>query len=197
MDHAEFRLILQKLKAGDPEAARQLLGSFEHEIRLIVRARLPRALRPHFDSMDFVQAIWKSILTDQPDQLDQLQTPDQFQGYLAGVACNKIRSEYRKRTRTQKYNLKREQPLVVRRASGDELVQEIQDPDPTPSQRIQAEDCWNQMLAHCSKRAAEIIRLRRDGLTFEEIARRLGLSDRSVRRVLDSVRQQLERQPWA
>jgi RNA polymerase sigma-70 factor (ECF subfamily) len=37
-----------------------------------------------------------------------------------------------------------------------------------------------------------MIQMRLDGMTFEEIAQRLGLHERTVRRVIESIRERME-----
>ena len=41
-----------------------------------------------------------------------------------------------------------------------------------------------------------MVDLRRQGLTFEEIAERTGLHERSVRRIIDAIRRRMEARKW-
>ncbi len=194
MDDGEFRRVIGLAQAGDERAVETLLRQFEPDVRLMVRVRLPRALRTQFDSMDFVQAVWQSVLADRADDpLESFDNAGHFRAYLAGVARNKVLEEYRRRTQTRKYDLTREEPLYIRRG-GREEPREVASPDPSPSQEVQAGDRLDQLTAGRPRLEAEIVDLRRQGLTFEEIAKRLGLSDRGVRRVLDAMRERLEKE---
>ena len=188
---AAFRTLLERARAGDEPAIAELLGRYEPEVRMTVRARLPRALRSQFDSMDFVQAVWKSVLADN-DGAGAVSFDDaaRFRDFLAGVARNKVLQEYRKRTRTHKYNLAREEPLYVRRA-GRDLPRDLPAPDATPSEEVQALDCWEKLISG-SAEEAEVVGLRRRGLTFEEIAAKTGRSERGVRRLIDAIRERFE-----
>lgn len=194
MDDGEFRRMVRLAQEGDDQAVAALLRQFEPDVRLMVRVKLPRALRTQFDSMDFVQAVWQSVLADRSDEpAESFENPGHFRAYLAGVARNKVLEEYRRRTQTRKYDLSREEPLYVRRG-GREQPREVASPDPSPSQEVQAGDRLDQLTAGRPRLEAEIVDLRRQGLTFEEIAGRLGLSDRAVRRILEAVRQRMERE---
>src|SRR5262249_37690370 len=144
-----------------------------------------------FDSMDFVQAIWESVLINDGPDLDRFSSPQHFRAFLAGVARNKVFAEHRKRTRTRRYNLKREEPLYVRRGSREE-PRELPSSDPTPSQDAQARDRYAQLVEGRSPREVEVVELRRQGLTFDEIAERTGLGERSVRRIIDAIRARME-----
>jgi RNA polymerase sigma-70 factor (ECF subfamily) len=145
--------------------------------------------------MDFVQAVWQSVLTKDGKDLGRFTNARHFRGFLAGVARNKVFEEHRRRTRTRKYSLIREEPLYVRR--GDrELPREVPAPDPTPSQDAQAHDRFAQLVAGRSAQEAQVVELRRRGLTFDEIAAQTGLSERAVRRVIEAIRQRMEARKW-
>ena len=56
--------LIARAKAGDEAALRAFLTRFGSELRMMVRARLPRQLRSQYDSGDFVQAIWQSFFAE-------------------------------------------------------------------------------------------------------------------------------------
>jgi RNA polymerase sigma-70 factor (ECF subfamily) len=195
MDDENLSDLIGRARAGDQVAIQRLLEQFEGDVRMTVRDRLPRALRSQFDSMDFVQAVWKSVFTGFEPDLTQFTTAQHLKGYLEGVARNKVIAEYRRRTRTRKYDLKREEPLYVQRGNR-ELVREVPASDPSPSQNVQARDRFAQMIVGRSPLEVEVIELRRSGLTFDEIAQKTGINERSVRRIIDSVRRKMEARRW-
>ena len=195
MDDDDLAGLIERVKAGDADAIRDLIHRFEGDVRTIVRVRLPQSLRSQFDSMDFVQAVWQSVLTKDAKDLGRFTNARHFRGFLAGVARNKVFEEHRRRTQTRKYSLKREEPLYVRRG-GRELPREVPAPDPTPSQDAQAHDRFAQLVAGRSAQEAEVVELRRRGLTFDEIAAQTGLSERAVRRIIEAIRQRMEARQW-
>jgi RNA polymerase sigma-70 factor (ECF subfamily) len=195
VDDDDLAVLLERVRAGDAESVRDLIQRFEGELRAMVRGRLPQVLRSKFDSMDFVQAIWESVLINDGPDLDRFSSPQHFRAFLAGVARNKVFAEHRKRTRTRRYNLKREEPLYVRRGSREE-PRELPSSDPTPSQDAQARDRYAQLVEGRSPREVEVVELRRQGLTFDEIAERTGLGERSVRRIIDAIRARMEARKW-
>jgi RNA polymerase sigma-70 factor (ECF subfamily) len=187
--------LIARAEGGDNTAVRDFLGQFEHEVRIMVRGRLPKKLRGQFDSMDFVQSVWQSFFTDlrkNPREFDNIR---HLRGFLAGVARNKVYEEHRKRTRTAKYALAREEPLYLKRG-GQELPRVLASREPTPSQALQAGDRLAQLTAGCEPRDVQIITLRHEGLTFEEIASRTGLHERAVRRVIEQARARMEARGW-
>jgi RNA polymerase sigma-70 factor (ECF subfamily) len=186
----DFAELLERSKAGDPAAIRDFLARYERDVLMVARARLPRKLRTQFDSIDFVQAVWKSFFSDLGQNPREFANSTHLGAYLAGVVRNKVREQHRRLTRTGKYDVSREEPLHVRR--GDrEVLREVVTPDPSPSDLAQACDRLEQLTAGLSPREIKVLTLRIEGLTLEEIAARTGMNERSVRRVIDAVRSRM------
>ena len=179
--------LMERAKSGDEAAVREFLNRFEPEVRTMVRGRLPRSLRPKFDSMDFVQAVWQSFFTDLRKGTREFENSKHLRGFLAGVARNKVFAEHRRLTKTEKHALAQEERLYTRRGTR-EAARDVVSPDPSPSQAVQARDRLAQLTAGCSPREVQVIVLRHQGLTFEEIAARTGVNERTVRRIIDGAR---------
>jgi RNA polymerase sigma factor (sigma-70 family) len=192
-DNDEFAELLRRAKAGENAAIRDFLARFEQEVRTMVRCRLPRKLRSQYDSADFVQSVWQSFFVDSDSR--EFDNVEHLRGFLFGMVRNKVREQHRRLTRTEKYDLAREERLYVRR--GDrEVPREVVSPDPSPSQAVQASDRMAQLTAGRSPLEIEVLTLRRQGLTFAEIAERTGINERTVRRVIETVRSAVESRRW-
>lgn len=187
----DFTELMAKARSGDPEALRDFLDRFEEEVRVMVRARLPRRLRPRFDSGDFVQEVWQTVFAEAGDQPREFENVAHLCGFLQGVVRNKVQQQHRRLTRTAKHNLAREEPLYI--ARGDrEFPREVASPDPSPSEKMQADDRLQQLTAGFGPREIEVLSLRRQGLTFGEIGERVGMHERTVRRIIELFRSRLE-----
>lgn len=193
MDRSDLVDRVTRAKAGDPVAIRELLLSYEQEVRMVVRGRLPRVMRSQFDSMDFVQAVWKSLFVGDGSVPD-FANERHFLGYLAGMAKNKVYEAHRQRTQ-QKYDLNREESLYVRKGNQD-VVRDFPARDPSPSQNAQARDRLDQLLEGRTDVERQIVELRQSGLGYEDIGKRLGIHEASVRRIVDSMRRRMENRGW-
>ena len=183
----KFADLMARAKAGDEAAIRLFLSRFSREVQMMVRARLPKRLRNQYDSADFVQAVWQSFFAELPHAAPSFQNVVHVRRYLAGVARNKIYEQHRRLTRTEKYDICREERLYIRRG-GRDVPRDVVSPGPTPSQAAQAGDRLDRLVAGRSEREVEVIQLRRLGLTFEEIAAQTGVKERTARRIIDSAR---------
>ncbi len=187
----DFTELMRRARSDDPAAIRDFLARFEREVQMMVRARLPKKLRTQFDSVDFVQAVWQSFFSDLRENPRDFANTEHLRGFLAGVVRNKVQEQHRRLTRTEKYDVAREQRLYIRR--GDrEVLREVVSPEPSPSEMVQADDRMAQLTAGRSPREVEVVKLRLQGLTFVEIAARTRMDERAVRRVIESVRSRME-----
>jgi RNA polymerase sigma factor (sigma-70 family) len=187
--------LLAKAKTGDDAAIAQFLSRFELEVRMMVRARLPKKLRTQFDSTDFAQAVWQSFFAGLRQKAREFDNSEHLRGYLSGVVRNKVLEQHRRLTRTEKYDLAREERLYVRRGNR-EIPRDVVSPEPSPSQRLQATDRLAQLTAGRSPREVEVIKLRHAGLTFDQIAQETGINERTARRVIDAVWARMEAHKW-
>jgi RNA polymerase sigma-70 factor (ECF subfamily) len=190
----DFSDRMARAKAGDSAAIRDILSRFEQEVRIMVRSRLPKRMRSQFDSIDFVQAVWQSFFSDFKRDERQFDSEQHLRKFLAGVVRNKVFEQYRRLTKTEKYDLGREERLYVRRGDRD-VPREVVSPDPSPSQAAQASDRLEQLTAGCEPLEVEVITLRQQGMTFAEIATQTGVNERTARRIIDSARSRLETRP--
>jgi RNA polymerase sigma factor (sigma-70 family) len=195
MDDEDLAERMTRAKEGDEAAVRALLCQFEDEVRMVVRGKLPRTLRSQFDSMDFVQSVWHDVFAKKGSDLSRFENARHFLAFLSAAARNKVFEEHRRRTQTHKYNLGREEPLYVRRGNR-EVPREVPGSDPTPSQDAQADDRLEQILEGRGEQERQVVDLRRHGLTYEEIAARLGMHESAVRRIVESIRRGMEARKW-
>lgn len=180
---AQFQSLLAQVREGSEEAARQLYETYGHHVMMVVRRNLGKELRSKFDSLDFAQAVWASFFADREGIAD-LPAPENLLGYLASVARNKVVTEYRRRMDSRQYNVRREHGLPT---EGDGEDRGLLGRSPTPSQQAVASELWIRLFEGQPEQYREILRLRWDGLNNEQVAERMGLSVRQVRRIITQI----------
>src|SRR5437868_10170720 len=175
MNTSPLDSLLMKLSSGDALAAEQVFVAYEPYLRKIVRRRLPIKLRMKFDSTDIVQSIWVDLLRDVRGGELQFTDANHLRAFLIRVTCNRFNDRFRR----NRLAVEKERPLPG--IEGDGLAVSHQ---PTPSDILQAEDLWEQLLALCPPAHQDLLRLRREGVPLAEIAARTGLHPGSIRRIL-------------
>jgi RNA polymerase sigma factor (sigma-70 family) len=176
----ELGLLMERLRNGSQEAARELCERYGSHILRVVRRKLDRKLRAKFDSADFTQAVWASFFLDQTHQY-AFQRPEELIAFLANLAHDKLVDTHRQRYRTRKYNVNREHSLEGSAAT--EAVR-VTDRQPTPSKLVAAQDRWDRLLEGQSAQNRRILEMLRQGHTHQEIAEALGISGKTVQRLI-------------
>ena len=178
----EFQALLQRVRDGSQDAVQELVDEYGPHVLRVVRRKLNKKLRSKFDSIDFVQDVWKSFFTD-PQHLD-FQRPEELLAFLVNMARNKVIEEFRQRLQTKKRGGDREHSLHGSAAGQAGLVPAEQ---PTPSQCAVANEKWEQMLEGQPDHYQRILLLLRQGKEHEEIARMLGVNEKTVRRLIQKL----------
>jgi RNA polymerase sigma-70 factor (ECF subfamily) len=183
----ELSEFLRRIQAGDESAARELLSRFEAEVRLVVRRQLPRLLRSRFDSLDFLQSVWGSFFRRMRTSPTEFEDSRHLVAFLARAAKNKVIDEYR-RAASRKQDMHREEPLW-----GDgRRPRDVPDPADSPSEVAQAREVLVRLRELVPEDRRAILELKADGLSSKDIGQRLGISERTVQRVLEDLRRRME-----
>src|SRR3954467_3776438 len=131
---------LARIRAGEEEAARELLARYEAEVRLVVRRQLPRLLRSRFDSLDFLQSVWGSFFHRVRSGPAEFEDSRHLVAFLARAAKNKVIDEYR-RAASRKQDMHREEPLW---SEGDG-PKDLAGPVDSPSEVAQAREVFGRL----------------------------------------------------
>ncbi|GIW89541.1 MAG: hypothetical protein KatS3mg108_3865 [Isosphaeraceae bacterium] len=187
-DGDDIRRVLDRIQAGDEDAARELLRRYEPEVRLVVRRQLPRLLRSRFDSLDFLQSVWGSFFHQVRQGTAQFEDSHHLIAFLASVARNKVVDEFR-HSGSHRRDVRREVSLWE---PGSDQPRDLPSESATPSQLAEARDALEQLRHLVPESRRPILDLKADGLSSREIGDRLGLSERTVQRVLEDLRRRLD-----
>jgi RNA polymerase sigma factor (sigma-70 family) len=178
MDINPIDALLAKLSSGDAAAAEQVFLAYEPYLRKIVRRRLPIRLRTKFDSTDIIQSIWVDLLRDVQEGGLHFADANHLRAFLIRVTQNRFNDRFRR----NRIAVEKERPFG---GAEEEIV--ARSYQPTPSDMVQADELWEQMLALCPPAHRDLLRLRRAGVPLPEIAARTGLHPGSIRRILRAL----------
>ena len=182
----DIRDFLRRIHDGDEDAARDLLTRYEAEVRLVVRRQLPRILRSRFDSLDFLQSVWGSFFHRVRTVPTEFEDGRHLVAFLARAAKNKVIDEFRK-AGSQKQDMRREEPIWSEGDKPRDLAAEIE----TASQVAEAREAFDHLRNLVPEERRAILELKAEGLSSKEIGDRLGISERTVQRVLEELRRRV------
>lgn len=184
---ARFAALMQQVRSGSDEAARELLELYSAHVCRIIRRRLGRELRSKYDSDDFAQAVWASFFANR-EMACQFEQPEALMAFLARLASNKL-IDQRRHLAAAKRNISRERSLDGSSLAADRTLAGDQ---PTPSQFAIANEQWERLTADQPSHYRRILALRAGGATHQEIAAELGVSTKTVQRVLEKLARRVQ-----
>ena len=171
----EFQSFLNRIRAGDPGAAQQLVAQYETELRIIARARLRDSrVRRTVDSSDICQSVFASFFVRAAAGQYDLESPEDLIKLLAQMVRNKATGQLRKQRASRR-------DVAKQAADGvDEMA--IPSGDHTPSRIFAARELVERFQGCLPDEIREISELRSDGKSWEEIAIGLDTSPEAVRK---------------
>jgi RNA polymerase sigma-70 factor (ECF subfamily) len=175
-DAVSFEELIRRVRAGDQEAAAEVVRRYEPAIRRAVRFRLTDArLGRVLDSMDICQSVLASFFVRAAAGQYDLERPEQLLQLLAAMARKKLAFQARKE-RAQRRDNRR----VA--ASPDEEV--FVAGDPSPSRHAAARELLEEVRRRLTPDERRLAELRAAGLEWTAIALQVGGSPEALRKKL-------------
>lgn len=180
-----FRALIQRVRAGEREAAAELVRQYEPEIRRFIRLQLNHSrLQRTVDSGDIFQSVFlKFYVRVMGGQFD-LEEPIQLLRLLATMARNRITDHARK-------------PSARDRDGGPELWESIAAGGASPSDAVAEEELLEQVLRRLTAEDRDLAQKRHEGRSWQELADEYGRTAEALRkqlaRALGRVCQELNR----
>ena len=183
-----FADFIRRIRAGDDEAARELVARYEPIIGREVRLRLrdPR-LYSRFDWTDVCQSVMASFFVRAAAGQYDLEQPDELQRLLVVMARHKLSNQER-RHRADRRDYRRLETCDPADLEGRSA--------PSPSRLVAGRELLEEFRRRLSDEERQVADLRAQGYQWAEIADRLGGTPRArckqLERALNRVEQDLE-----
>lgn len=181
--------LMTRLRQSDPDAARQIFERFAHRLIGLARTHLDSRLRGKVDPEDVMQSVFKSFFRIQRENAVEFSEWDDLWSLLAVITLRKCghRAAYFKAACR---DFRRES---MSHAGADEAGWEAIAREPTPLEAMMLSEAVVEMLRPLDERDRLLASLALQGYTRMEIAEQIGCTERTVYRVLERLRRQLER----
>lgn len=162
-----FAQLMTRVRAGDEQAAAELVRLYEPEIRREVRLRLSDPqVRRVFDSMDICQSVLASFFVRAALGQYDVNDPRQLLGLLLAMARNKLAFQVRKE-RAQRRDSRRMSPFSPENLN-------LAADGSSPSQVIAARELVEAFRSRLSSEERQMAEMRGLGREWREIAEQMG-----------------------
>ncbi|HVK16457.1 MAG TPA: sigma-70 family RNA polymerase sigma factor [Fimbriiglobus sp.] len=187
-DDDTFTQFVARIRSGDEQAASDLVKRYEPLIRREVRMQLEdQQLNRAFDSMDVCQSVLASFFLRTAAGEYDLERPEQLVGLLVTMARNKLASAARR-----EYRVRRDARRVSEAAA--EGLDRVPDAEDSPGEVLATKELLEQFRQSLSDQERQIVELRGDGLTWADVAARLGGTAQSRRMQLSRAVERVVRE---
>ena len=176
-DGETFADFLRRIRAGDTEAASELVRKYEPEIRMEAKLRMrdPRLHRV-VDSMDICQSVLASFFVKAASGGYDLESPERLLALLVTIARRKV-AYHARRHKAQMRDQHREEPLTRETPEPVAL-------DPSPSRLVAGRELLDEFRRRLSAEERCLADMRGQGHEWAEIAAQLGGTPQARRKQL-------------
>jgi RNA polymerase sigma-70 factor (ECF subfamily) len=188
-ESTEAQALVELWRAGDQQAAKQLFDQYVDRLVALARRRISQRLSSRVDPEDVVQSVFRTFFGRLKAGQFSIQNVDDLTKLLVRITVHKTlrqveHHEAAKRTTNQETG----QASV----SHDRLT-DLLDREPTPAEANSFLDQLEHFLSSLKPLERQVLELRMQGYSNEEIATQLGTYDRKVRRVMERIRGSAEK----
>jgi RNA polymerase sigma-70 factor, ECF subfamily len=189
MNHQSAEL-MARWRKGDQGAAGELVERYTERLLALARSRLSAPLARHIDPEDVLQSAYRSFFVGTRDGRYVLERSGDLWRLLAAITLHKLHHQVERHT-AQKRAAREISFAPDESVYGLEAVQLAHEPSPADAAALADE--LEQVLRDLEPRQRRMVELRLQGYSLDEIAAATQRCERTVRRILDQVKDQLEK----
>jgi len=181
---------LQLWRAGDQAAARRLFERYVDRLVEMARRRLSHRLARRVDAEDIVQSVFRTFFNRVRQGQFTIQEGEDVCKLLASITLHKT-------LRQVAFHKRAKRDATQEASPGDdnqEFMMTLLTEEPTPEDAASFVDQLDFFLRELRPEDRRIIEMRLEGHSNVEIASKLGISDRKIRRLLERLRGLAEQQ---
>jgi RNA polymerase sigma factor (sigma-70 family) len=168
-------------RAGDEAAARKLFDRYVDQVMKLARRHLNRPMAGRVDEEDIAQSVFRTFFHRARQGQFQIDEAEDLCKLLARITVHKtfrqIAFHKRAKRDTHAETSEPQEMLMSRLTSG-----------PTPQEAVAFVDQLEHFLNKLQPVERQILELRMEGHNNLEIADKLGISDRKIRRLMERIR---------
>jgi RNA polymerase sigma-70 factor (ECF subfamily) len=186
-----FDDLMARLQAGDEAAAAAVFHRFAQRLIALARAHLDARLRQKVDPEDVLQSIYRTFFRRHAAGQFDLRSWDGLWALLTVITVRKC-GQWGEHFYPGRRDLGREAAAEPVCGATDPLAA-AEAREPTPSEVFMLTETVEHLLRGLGPREREIVSLALQGHTAQEVSALVGRPERTVYRVLERIRKQLER----
>lgn len=183
------RTLLKLWRAGDQNAARLLFDAYVERLVALARRRLSQRLVGRLDPEDIVQSVFRTFFGRVREGQFRIEEQDDLCKLLMRITVHKTL----RKIAFHKADKRHPRHEANQNEQSDSMLMEFLDQEPSPDTTVAFIDQLEHFLSRLRPEERQILELRLQGYTNEEIVAELDLKhDRKIRRVIERIRAMAE-----
>jgi RNA polymerase sigma-70 factor (ECF subfamily) len=169
---------------GDEDAARKLFDRYAEQLVLLARKRISQRLASRIDPEDIVQSVFRTFFHRAKQGQFHLEDPEDVVKLLARITVHKT-------FRQIAFHKRAKRDATAEAPHGDDaqdLLLKLVTGEPSPEETAEFVDNLEHFFNRLGDEERRILEMRMEGYTNVEIANRMGITDRKIRRIMERVR---------
>ncbi len=181
---------VKSLRAGDPSVTKEVFDQYVDRLVGMARKRISMRLASRIDAEDIVQSVFRTFFHRAKQGQFEFNAEDDVCRMLARITVHKT-------LRQVAHHQAGKRDAGRDAGSGDDsqdLVVNLLSKEPSPDEATQLLDQMEVFLASLRPEERQILELRMQGYSTLEISKQLDITDRKIRRLMERIRTQAERE---
>ena len=193
-DSSDSVLWLRALVSGDEAVVNEFWREYAAPIQRLAEHRMSQALKRRLGPDDILQSVGRTFFRRLGKGEYHFDKSDDVWRLLCAITLTKVRQHTRFHLRKRR-GMDREVSLEGSSTGASrELENRAPAPGPTPAEAVEFADQMQHLCDALSEEERHVVLLKLEGLDGPGIAQRLECSERTVRRLLERVRKQWEKE---
>jgi len=184
--------IVEGLRTGNPSVIRHFCRRYGSSLERLAERHLASGMRRRVGADDVVQSACRTFLRRAQIGEFELSDCEGLWGLLCAITLTKVREQTRYHLRGKR-GLDREVHGAGHVSGEPSMFFDQAAAEPSPAEAAEFTDQFTQLIASLDEEGRQLVDLKLQQFTNEEIAVRLGCSERTVRRILKRVQESLAR----
>jgi RNA polymerase sigma-70 factor (ECF subfamily) len=176
--------LIERWRAGDQKAAQQLFDNYVDRLVPLARRRISQRLASRVDPEDIVQSVFRTFFGGLRQGRFEIKDQDDLCKLLMRITVHKT-------LRHIAFHKAAKRDPGQETGQSDEAQEhliKILGREPTPDDAVTFLDQLEHFLSRLRPQERQILEMRLQGYSNEDIATKLGIYDRKIRRVFERVR---------
>ncbi len=190
-EEERWERLIQGLRSGEGQIVQEFCAEYAGLLHRLAEKRLPRALLRRVGPEDVVQSVCRTFLRRAQGGEFQFDDSADLWRLLCAITLTKVRNQTRFHLRQRRSLAREVSDELPDGESGPGLAP--QTPGPSPAEAAAFADQFQQVLASLEEEERQVVELKLQEYTNEEVAEQLHCSERTVRRIVKRAQERFAR----